>query len=376
VLDPADPSPEARERVEQWLRVQRALALHPAEAVAALRADPDPSQLGDVGRGLPSRPADLRRARRALAAVGARLVPYPSPAYPEALRRLPDAAPLLAVRGRPEALAGPCVALVGARAATVYGREMARRLAGDLARAGVVVVSGLARGIDAAAHEAALAAGGTTVAFQACGPDLVYPAEHRGLADRIAHGGAVVSELPPGAPPRKAHFPLRNRLISGVSRAVVVVEARARSGSLVTARHALDQGLEVLAVPGPVTAPTSEGTNALLRDGAAPALGADDVLRAAGLEPAPPPARAPLETTSAPADELVRALLERPRTRDDLARCLSLAPGALAARLLPLELEGRVAEDRDGRLRVVRATRDGAGSVVRGAPDRGLSSDP
>jgi DNA processing protein len=352
ILDPRDRSPAVRERVELWLRVQRALALHPAEAVAALRADPDPAALAEGGRGLRSTPADLRRARRALAAAGARLVPHPSSAYPDGLRRLSDAAPLLAVRGRPEALAGPCVAVVGARAATAYGREMARRLAGDLARAGVVVVSGLARGIDATAHEAALAAGGLTVAFQACGPDLVYPAAHRGLADRIALRGAVVSELPPGAPPRKAHFPLRNRLISGVSRAVVVVEARARSGSLVTARHALDQGLEVLAVPGPVTAPTSEGTNALLRDGAAPALDADDVLRAAGLEPAPP--TAPVAAASEPDDAVVRALLERPCTRDELARRLALAPGALAARLLPLELDGRVAEDRDGRLRVVR----------------------
>jgi DNA processing protein len=264
------------------------------------------------------------------------------------------------VRGEPEALAGPCVAVVGARAATLYGLDVARRLAGALASAGVVIVSGLARGIDAAAHEAALAAGGRTVALLACGPDLVYPPEHRRLAERIAERGAVASELPPGAPPRKVHFPLRNRLISGLSRAVVVVEARARSGSLVTARHALDQGIEVLAVPGPVTAATSEGTNALLRDGAAPALSPADVLAAAGLAAAcaqTPGSPAPGAALAAPASAILAALRQRPATRDELGRRLALAPGALSVALLELELAGRVAEDRDGRLRALGAGR-------------------
>jgi len=373
VLDPADLSPAVQGSLASWLGVQRRLALHPAEAVARLRADPDPGPLLASLRGLGGGAAELANGRRALAACGARLVPYPSPAYPEALRRLGDAAPVLAVRGDTAVLSEPCVAIVGARAATAYGKEMARRLAGDLARAGVVVVSGLARGIDATAHTAAVEAGGRTVAVQACGPDRVYPAVHRGLADRIARHGAVVSELPPGTPPRRAHFLLRNRLISGLSRAVVVVEARARSGSLVTARHALDQGLEVLAVPGPVTAPTSEGTNALLRDGAAPALSAADVLSCAGIEGA---AEASLETAvgsasptpaerGSPAVRIVSLLLEADCTRDELGRRLLLDPPALAAALLPLELDGRVVEDRDGRLRAVR--------VGRG---RGLSSTP
>jgi len=367
-LDPADAHAAAALRA--WLGVQRRLALRPAEAIAALRARPDPEPLLAGVGGLACTPADLERALRALRRSGARLVPWTSPAYPERLRRLEDAAPALAVRGDPGALQAPCVAVVGARAASAYGREMARRLAGELARAGVVVVSGLARGIDATAHGAALEAGGRTVAFQACGPDRVYPAAHRGLADRIAARGAVVSELPPGTPPLKAHFPLRNRLISGVSRAVVVVEARARSGSLVTARHALDQGIDVLAVPGPVTAPTSEGTNALLRDGAAPALEADDVLAAIGVAPAPPAAAAEVPApegspareagpqrslAATPAGRIVAALQEHPGTRDELGRRLGLDPGALAAALLPLELEGAVAEDRDGRLRAVRA---------------------
>jgi len=353
-LDPRDDAPAVRAAVEAWLRVQLGWAWRPGEAAARLREDPDPHALA----GPP--PPGLETARRALAACGARLVPLPSAAYPDALRRLADAAPVLAVRGDPDALAATCVAVVGARAATAYGREMARRLGGGLARAGLVVVSGLARGIDAAAHQAALDAGGRTIAFQACGPDLVYPAVHRELAARIARRGSVVSELPPGAPTRKAHFPLRNRLISGVSRAVVVVEARPRSGSLVTARHALDQGLEVLAVPGPVTAPTSEGTNELLTEGAAPARSADDVLRAIGLDPPPPAPPAGDADRDAPRPRpgaearVLSVLLEAPCTRDELARRLGLGAGALAALLLPLELDGCVAEDRDGRLRAVR----------------------
>ncbi|HKJ24206.1 MAG TPA: DNA-processing protein DprA [Myxococcota bacterium] len=370
VLDPAEPG--HRDALRAWLGVQRRLALRPGEAVAALRERPDPGPLLARASGLACAAADLDDALRALARSGARLVPYPSPAYPAALRRLADAAPVLAVRGDVATLAAPCVAIVGARAATAYGREMAQRLAAGLAVAGVVVVSGLARGIDAAAHEAALAAGGRTVAFQACGPDRVYPAAHRRLADRIAACGAIASELAPGSAPLKAHFPLRNRLISGVSRAVVVVEARQRSGSLVTARHALDQGIDVLAVPGPVTSPTSEGTNGLLRDGAAPALAADDVLATIGVAPPVLPRaedRAPdgagPAAASGDAARIVAALHERASTRDELGRRLGLAPGALAAALLPLELDGRVVEDRDGRLRVVRA-----------AAGRGLSSAP
>jgi len=373
VLDPVESG--HRDAVRTWLGVQRRLALHPAEAVAALRARPDPTALLADARGLATRDEELEGALRALVHSGARLVPYPSRAYPAALRRLSDAAPVLAVRGEVAALTAPCVAVVGARAATAYGREMARRLAAGLARAGVVVVSGLARGIDAVAHEAALDAGGRTVAFQACGPDRVYPAAHRRLADRIAAQGAVVSELPPGTPPLKAHFPLRNRLISGVSRAVVVVEARLRSGSLVTARHALDQGLDVLAVPGPVTAPTSEGTNDLLREGAAPALAVADVLGAIGIEasrepptsepPTPAAVRGGAQPSDGDAVRIVAALHERACTRDELGRRVALTPGALAAALLPLELDGRIVEDRDGRLRVVRS-----------APARGLSSAP
>jgi DNA processing protein len=248
------------------------------------------------------------------------------------------------------------VAIVGARAATHYGRTVARELAATLARAGLVVVSGLAMGVDAAAHEGALEAGGLTVAFQACGPDRVYPAVHRLLADRIARAGAVVSELPPGTPPRAPHFPLRNRLISALSLAVVVVEARQRSGSLITARHAADQGVDVFAVPGPITAPTSQGPNRLIQEGATPLLTSADIL-----EPLSRTLSLPLRDLASGGREaaardskltrsILAALRDAPMTRDQLARRLDLSLSALALDLIQLELDGRVAEERDGRL--------------------------
>jgi len=366
VLDPADPSPVAARVLRDWLDLQRSLHLHPAEAIDRLGREADPRRV------LLTHPKGIAATRDALDAAVAVLrrlrgvaVPFGSPAYPPALANLSDPAPLLIVRGDVSALAGPCVAIVGSRAATVYGRTVARRLAAELAAAGVVVVSGLALGIDAAAHRGALEAGGRTVAFQACGPDLVYPRVHRRLAEEIVCQGAVVSEFPPGTPPLRPYFPMRNRLISGVASAVVVVEARERSGSLITARHAADQGRDVFAVPGPISAPTSAGPNRLLRDGAGIVLAAADVLddlRRSGELPAQPRAvggalggsrdvARPL--LAGERGRILRALLEEPSTRDRLARRLGRAPEELACDLLELELEGRVAEDRDGRLRVV-----------------------
>ncbi len=252
--------------------------------------------------------------------------------------------------------------MVGSRAATAYGRSVARQLATEFAEAGLVVVSGLALGIDAIAHSAALDAGGRTVAVQACGPDRVYPRRHQGLAQRIEDQGAIVSEFPPGTAPLPHYFPLRNRLISGLALAVVVVEARERSGSLITAQHAADQGRDVFAVPGPISAPTSAGPNQLLRDGAGIVLSAEDVLgelrRTGGLPSPPRRPPDPLGSNDAGLTEerrrIVRELVREPSTRDQLARRLDLAPEQLALDLLELEMEGHVTEDRDGRLRVVR----------------------
>jgi DNA processing protein len=358
-LDPRDPRAWVRARLRAWLALQRRFALRPQVVRSVLEQAPDPlAVLRALAPGGPQQACadpELDAALERLGRAGAVAVPFGSAAYPEALAVLADAAPLLWVRGAPRALAPPLVAVVGARVATAYGLRQARQLARDLAAAGVGVVSGLARGIDAAAHRGALEAGGSTVAVLGCGADRVYPAAHRRLADSIAACGAVVSELPPGAPPLPHHFPLRNRLISGLASAVVVVEARLRSGSLVTAAHAADQGREVLAVPGPVDAPTSDGPNRLLRDGAAPALDARDVLHAIGIEPPEPSESSPARRAELEAGALAieRALQREPSTRDELARRLGTTPQALARDLLTLELDGRIVEQRDGRLRVL-----------------------
>ncbi len=355
LLDPNDTRSCARDRLRTWLRLQWALALDPARATELLARVRDPRRVLAALRDAPaiSDPeleAGLAQLRRARVAG----VPYLSAAYPQRLAVLRDAAPLLWVRGRLEALHAPSVAIVGARAASAYGLEVAHQLAANLARAGVVIVSGLAHGIDAAAHRGALAAGGTTVAVQACGPDRVYPPAHRSLADEIAARGAVLSELPPGTPPPPLPNPLRNRLISGVSAALVVVEARERSGSLITVDHALEQGVEDFAVPGPVVSATSAGTNRLLRDGAHVALCADDVLMALGRTHASSPRRAaPPPEPSPEARAIVEALEAVPSTRDELARRLRTTPAQLSLALFELEIDRRVCEDRDGRLRVV-----------------------
>ena len=351
VLDPRDRAHEPA--LHAWLAFQHAAAWRPAQAVEALRAcGGDPVLAARRFDRDAATSAVVRSSGRALARAGAVLVPYPSNAYPWRLSRLRDPAPVLSVIGDVSALRDPAVAIVGARAATAYGRGVARRVAGALAGAGLVIVSGLARGIDAEAHQAALAAGGRTVAVQACGPDQVYPRAHRGLAARIAAQGAIVSELPPGAPPRPGHFPLRNRLISGMCATLVVVEARERSGSLISVRHALEQGADVFAVPGPIDAPTSAGPNRLLREGAWPLLGAADVLDLLGMPAAPAAPSRPAPASPA-ARAVLDALARAPATRDELARALDRVPEVLALALLELELEGRIVEDRDARWRIV-----------------------
>jgi DNA processing protein len=355
VLDARDRDPGARARLLGWLAVQRAFALAPQAIPAALREVEALAPWLRLPGVAPVPAGEGERLLATLARLGVCAVPIASPLYPARLRRLPDAPALLLVRGTAALLCVRAVAIVGARAATAYGLATARRLAFDLARAGLAVVSGLARGIDAAAHEGALEAGGATLAFQACGPDRVYPPAHRRLAERIAAQGAVLTEFPPGTPPLAAYFPLRNRLIGALPEAVVVVEGRERSGSLVTARLAADQGVDVLAVPGPVDSPISAGPHALVRDGAQLVRDFRDVLEALGIDApaAPPPARAPL-----PGDPLLRAILRvlrrEPLTRDALAQRLARPPAALAAPLLELELAGRLREDRDGSLRVLR----------------------
>lgn len=352
LLDPSDPDPTRRLELLDWLRIQASLGLRPVRAVRAL------SEGASAGALWRSADAEGRARAHALAVDGpvwralirheVKLLPWTSPLYPERLRRLSDAPPLLGVQGDVSALERPCLSVVGARASTTYGRRMARALAGEVAQAGVCVISGLARGVDAAAHLGALDVGGETVAVQARGLDDVYPAAHRALGHRIRASGAILSEFAPGVEPRRAFFPLRNRIISALGGAVLVVEARIRSGSLVTARHAADQGVDVLALPGPIGVPTSEGTNALLRDGARLVLEAADILDALGVEASLVPAPEP---TAGVESAVLAALRSEPATRDELGRRLCLAPEALALELAELEIAGAIESDRDGRLR-------------------------
>jgi DNA processing protein len=350
MLDPKDPG--VREELRAWLAVQRALYLSPKDAVELLGQTSDPVQVLQLaGASKLLGDASLQDQIDQLARLDVHALPWTSALYPESLRVLPDAAPLLLVRGQPGALLGRAVAVVGARAATVYGVEVARQMGTALAQAGVVVVSGLARGIDAAAHRAALEAGGLTVAWSASGPDTLYPPDHRVLAEQIAESGAVVTEMPLGTPPLPHYFPLRNRLIAGLSEVVVVVEARYRSGSLSTARRALEQGREVMAVPGPIDAPTSRGPNRLLRDGARPVCNVSDVLDAMGLRGKR--VRPGTEKLDPNCRRVLDCLQAGPTTRDELAHGVELDPGDLALALIDLELAGRVATDRDGRLRAL-----------------------
>ena len=333
-----------------------------------------------------------------------RMLCHGAPDYPAELAELPDAPPILWLRGDPSRIFAPMVALVGARNASSLGQRMAARLARELGEAGLTVVSGLARGIDAAAHLAALPTG--TVAVLAGGTDVIYPPEHGDLAARIAGEGAILSEQPPGLEPQARHFPARNRIISGLSLGVVVVEAAERSGSLITARNALDQGREVMAVPGHPADARAAGCNLLIRDGSTLIRSAADVLeavaqplaRARDLRPAlPPPAlpdRPPAAAArlaeaarafaaraagavvpQAPASlsaralaaippgppprppgeirDLHRAILDRlgtaPLAEDQLIRDLALPAARVAPELLSLELDGRI-ERRPGGL--------------------------
>jgi DNA processing protein len=256
--------------------------------------------------------------------------------FPRALGAIFDPPAGLFVRGPAplELLDRPAVAVVGARACSPYGAHVARMLGRDLAAAGLVVISGLARGVDGAAHRGALESGGTTVAVLGCGIDRDYPATHADLARRIAESGLIVSEYPPGVAPAPWRFPARNRIIAGLTAAVVVVEARARSGALITADLALEEGREVFAVPGEITSSLSEGTNELVRLGATPLLRASDVLERFGIAAVAAPAPA----VGADAALILERLREGPAGADELARGTQLEPGAVAAALGELEL--------------------------------------
>lgn len=375
--DPSADDPVDRLRLIRSRRVgavtyHRLVAEH-GSAAAALAALPDVARAAGVEDYTPC-PVEVARHELAQARLaGARMVVPGDGIYPELLARLPDAPPFLWLRGDATQLARPMVAMVGARNASSLGLRMARRLAQGLGAAGQVVVSGLARGIDAEAHEAALPTG--TVAVMAGGVDIVYPDENAALAARLAEGGCLVSEQPMGLVPQARHFPLRNRIIAGLAQAVVVVEAAARSGSLITARDALDMGREVMAVPGHPFDARAAGCNLLIRDGALLVRQVSDVLdglsavaghidaavdeaevievmpapRGGDLPGAVPPRR-PLADIAALHGQILSRLGPCPVAEDQLIRDLALPAEAVARGLVALEMEGQVLRQPGGML--------------------------
>lgn len=264
--------------------------------------------------------------------------------FPPALREIPDAPLLLFALGRLELLQERAVAIVGSRTHTRYGAEVCRHFAGGLARAGLVVVSGMARGLDAMAHTAALDARGATVGVLGNGFGVIYPAANRALYQRVAREGCLLTEYPPGDKPHAGSFPQRNRLISGLARVTLVIEAGARSGTLLTVNSALTQGREVLAVPGPITSPISAGCNRLIQVGAKPALGLRDVLEEYGMAlPGVPGAALPTDLT--PAERgVLDALVDGEEHVDEVAARLGSAVGETLAVLTSLEIRGLVAQ--------------------------------
>lgn len=281
--------------------------------------------------------ADAQIARAT--AMGVTGIALAADGYPPQLAAIPDPPPIVWVRGQVRALYLPAIGVVGSRAATPYALEMSKRLSLDLATAGLTIVSGLARGVDSAAHCAALTARGVTVGVLGCGIDRIYPPEHRDLARDIEVTGAVVSEFPPGVPPLPHHFPMRNRIISGLSLAVVVVEAPERSGALITASAAAEQGRDVLVVPGAATGGRNRGGHLLIRDGAKIVETADDILQELNIS-----GRFATHLASFPAGPDTAAF-----TVDELAASTNEPANVLLAQLLELELAGKIQRIGGGR---------------------------
>lgn len=287
---------------------------------------------------------DLDAEMDRVSTCGARLLTWNDAGYPPLLRSLPDAPPVLYTKGDlTPADRQWAVAIVGTRRATAYGKQAAERLAGDLARNGVTIVSGLARGIDAAAHWAALKAGGRTLGVMACGIDQVYPAQHARLAAQIAERGALLTETPIGSPPEAGNFPARNRIISGLSLAVIVVEAGDRSGALITADRALEQGRDVFAVPGSIFSHTSAGANRLISEGATLVRSAEDVLEALNLTMVTQQAEAQAVITDDPIEAaLLQVVSHEPVHIDEIVRGMDMPISQVSSVLALMELKGLV----------------------------------
>jgi DNA processing protein len=344
-----------------WLRLARSESIGPASFSALIARFPDAREALSVAPRLARRgggdlriPSDAEAARELdqLAKLSGRIIASIEPDFPSGLVAMDPPPPLIAVLGDARLLARDMVAIVGARNASALGISFARRMAEDLGNAGLVTVSGLARGIDTAAHTGALAAG--TVAVIAGGVDVVYPPENQALYDRIRERGAILAEMPLGTQPMPRHFPRRNRIISGLSRGVVVIEAAERSGSLITANCALEQGREVFAVPGSPLDPRAKGTNRLIREGATLTESAEDVLtvlrpilaqhytQAPQMAAPEKPARAPERDGDAIRILLEEKLSPAPVEIDELIRQCGVPAADIVTALLELELAGRI----------------------------------
>lgn len=289
------------------------------------------------------RQLDLEQLQSKVEAAGVQALTWDDPTYPALLQQIPDAPPVLYIKGELTPADEWAVALVGTRKPTLYGREVARLLASELARNGVTVVSGLARGVDGIAHHAALEAGGRTLAVLGSGLDEIYPQEHRVLAERIAECGALISDYPLGTRPEASNFPPRNRIISGLSLGVVVVEAALTSGALITADFAADHGREVFAVPGSILGQSSAGCNRLLRDGAHIVAEIGDILEILSLDQLAAKQAAREVLPSNPTEATVLAQLSaEPCYVDDLARAVNLPVETITSALVMMELKGMV----------------------------------
>jgi DNA processing protein len=347
-----------------WLRLYRSENVGPASffrlierygtPVAALEALPGLARRGGKARIKIASRTDAEKELAALDRLGAKLLLASDPDFPIALRVL-EIVPLITLLGNRALLHRPAIAIVGARDASLAGCRIARQLAVDLGLAGFCVVSGLARGIDAAAHQGGLAGG--TLAVLAGGVDVIYPATHEALYHRIVEQGLVVAELPPGTQPQAQHFPRRNRLIAALAQGVVVVEARLRSGSLITARCALDQGRDLFAVPGSPLEPRSAGPNNLIKQGAMLVESAIDVIDALGLAPPPravlaPPPPPPVSEKALPAahEKVASMLSVTAVTVDEILRQCQFSAATLSLVLLELELAGRLRRHSDHRI--------------------------
>lgn len=355
------------ERLAAWLRLERTHGVGPRTAPALLQAFGSPEAVfaaepaalaGHLNPAqaraiLQPASADTRRlvdaTLRWLEQAGHAVLALGQPGYPALLAAIPDPPLLLYINGHAELLAGPALAIVGSRNASIQGKANAQAFAEALSGAGLTIVSGLALGVDAAAHEGALKGPGGTVAVIGTGPDLVYPVRNRALAERIAQDGCIVSEYPVGTPPLPSNFPKRNRIISGLAAGVLVVEAAAQSGSLITARQAAEQGRDVFAIPGSIHAALSKGCHELIREGAKLVDGAADVLEAMAFSPlatARPVRSAAVDAAGRSADDggqdaaLLAALGHDPVDQDTLLARVGATPGELSTRLLMLELAG------------------------------------